>query len=383
MASYYAGVPYNTQLRLSANVSYGAIGDEAAANVTAGITAARAAVARALGTSHEDVAFTKNATEALNLVAHGLPWTRGDEVLISESEHQSSLLPYLRAAEEFGLRLVWIRADECGRVDPADAARLLTPRTRLIALIHVSGLFGTVEPVAAVGSLAARHGVLFAVDAAQSAGRVPVNINTISCDFLTLSGHKALMGPQGIGALVGRHGSLNRLRPSYLGSRCAVIEHRHDGTMKYVLAQSPFHLEAGGINTSAALGLGASVAFLESLGWAAVFDRIQTLGVRLWNALSAIPSVQLYGDQQQATRCGIVSFNVDGRSSSGICEELWANGRVITSPGIHGSSLAVHKIGVSGTVRASVHCYNTEDEIDHFAHVLAAVASRPALSGIT
>jgi cysteine desulfurase/selenocysteine lyase len=361
--------------------SYGVSVAEAAA-VTANISEARAVLARTLGTSPQDVAFTKNATEALNLVALGLPWTPGDEILISETEHQSSLLPYLRVAADFGLRLTWIPADRNGGIDPSDAARLLSKRTRLIALIHTSGLVGSIAPVAAVGALAARHGVLFAVDAAQSAGRIPVDVETIGCDFLTISGHKGLLGPQGIGVLAGRRGSLGRLAPTYLGSRCAVIDHDGDGGMRYTLAESPFHLEAGGINTSGAIGLGRSVAFLERLGWAAVFDRIQFLGARLWQALSATPRVELYGDQRQEPRTGIVSFNMPGRSSYRVCEELWTSGRVIASPGIHGSSLALRKVGVPGTVRASVHCYNTEEDIDRLAHVLAGMVDRPALSEI-
>jgi cysteine desulfurase/selenocysteine lyase len=263
-------------------------------------------------------------------------------------------------------------------VDAADVERRISPRTRVIVMIHVSSLFGSVEPVEAVGGIAARHGVVFAVDASQAVGRIPFDMARINCDFAALSGRKALLGPQGVGVLVGRNGSLRRLRPLVIGSRSAVLEAVGDGEVRHAMAESPHHLEAGALNTGGIIGLGASVTFLEDLGWTAVFARIHALGRALWNAIAAVPRVEVYGDPEHSPRTGIISFNIEGRTSREVCEELWGLDRVITSPGIHGSPLALNKIGVPGTVRASVHCYNTEDEIQRLARGLEAIVTQRA-----
>lgn len=374
MAAYYAGIPFNTQVQLSPTVSYGAVGEEAAA-VTAAVAAGRATVARAVGASARDVAFTKNATEALNLLAQGLPWEAQDEILLSEVEHQSGLLPWVRLAAERGLRLTWVPADASGLIDPADVERRITTRTRLVVMIHVASLLGTIEPAEAVGAIAARHGVAFAVDAAQAAGRVPVDVMRIGCDFLVVSGRKALLGPHGIAALVGRAGSLRRLRPMNLGSRAATVRELPDGGVEYDLADSPFHLEAGAVNAGGVIGLAASVGFLEALGWPKVFARIRNLAEAQWEAVAAVSGVQIYGSSGHSARTGIVSFNIHGRDSYEVCEALWRLQRVVTSPGIHGSPLAVRKLSAAGTVRASVHCFNSQDDIERLARGLKAVAA--------
>jgi cysteine desulfurase/selenocysteine lyase len=372
MADYYRGIPFNAGLRLSPTVSYGGVGEDAEA-VTGGVAAARDEIRRALGGGAGDLAFTKNATEALSLIAEGLPWQAGDEILISEVEHQSGTLPWMRVAAERKLELGWIPTDAAGRVDSADVERRLTRRTRVVALIHVSSLFGTVEPVEAVGELTRRRGVMLVVDGAQAAGRIPVDVGRMGCDFFVASGHKGLLGPQGIGIVIGSPGALAKVRPPAIGSRSAVLD-AHSGALDYALAPAPFHLEAGALNAASVLGLGASVAFLGRLGWAEVFSRIATLGGALWAAIATAPGVEIYGDRADAARTGIVSFNVHGRDSGEVCRTLWRGARVLVSPGIHGSPLALRKLGVTGTVRASVHCYNTEGEIEQLARALAALS---------
>lgn len=378
LAAYHAGIPFNAGVRLSPTVFYGGIGEEADA-VTARVADARETVARALHTAPADIAFTKNGTEGMTAVADGLPWQAGDQVLISEVEHQSGALPWVRLAEERGVELVWIPADGAGRVDARDVEQRIGSRTRAIVLIHVSSLFGTIEPVEPVGALARARGLTFVVDAAQSAGRIPVDVARIGCDFLVASGRKGLLGPQGIGVLAGRDGSLRRLRPLTVGSRSAVF--RDDGRVSYAVADSPFHLEAGAVNASGAIGLGASVGFLESLGWPAFFSRIESLGTRLWDAVAKIPGVTAYGDEEHVRRTGILSFNAVDHLSRDVCEDLWRREQVIVSPGIHGSPLALRKIGVAGTARASVHCWTTEADIDRLARGLRAMTASRATSG--
>jgi cysteine desulfurase/selenocysteine lyase len=338
--------------------------------ITATVARARAALARLIGAEPEEIVFTKNTNEALNLVAAGLPLQAGDEVLLSEVEHQAAALPWMRLADERGIRLAWIPASPEGLVDPADVERRITRATRVIALIHVSSLFGTVEPVGAVGRLAARHGVAYVVDAAQSAGRIPVDVHEIPCDFLALCGRKGPMGPQGISALYGRAEALGRLRPLMVGSRSAIFRETGD----YLLAATPFRFESGVLNTAGAIGLGASLGFLDTVGWPAVFDRLGVLGEALWDAVVACPRVTTYGRRDHVGRTGILSFNVEGLDSRDVCLRLWERERVITSPGIHGSPLALRKIGVPGTVRASVHCFNTEEEIARLARGLHSLA---------
>jgi cysteine desulfurase/selenocysteine lyase len=358
MDAYYRGIPHNAGLRLSTQTYYGGVGDQADA-VTAKVASARAALARLIGARPEEIVFTKNTNEALNLVAGGLPLTTGDEVLLSEVEHQAAALPWIRLARQRGIRLGWIPADAGGLVDPAAVQRRITPATKVIALIHVSSLFGTVEPVEAVGRLARAADITYVVDAAQSVGRLPLDVREIGCHFLALCGRKGPMGPQGISALFGRADMLGRLNPLMVGSRSAVFREGDD----YELAGIPFRFESGVLNTAGAIGLGASLEFLEKTGHSGVFGRIAGLGEALWDAVAACPRVTMYGHREHAARTGILSFNVEGLDSREVCLRLWERERVITSPGIHGSPLALRKIGVPGTVRASVHCFNTEEEI--------------------
>jgi cysteine desulfurase/selenocysteine lyase len=370
MDGYYRGIPHNAGLRLTEQTYYGGVGDDADA-VTAKVAATRAALARMIGAQPHEIVFTKNTSEALNLVAAGLPLGAGEEVLLSEVEHQAAALPWIRLARERGVRLTWIPASREGLVDPADVQRRITAATRVIALIHVSSLFGTVEPVQAVGRMAARHGVTYVVDAAQSVGRIPVDVRDIECDFLALCGRKGPLGPQGISALFGRADYLGRLRPLMVGSRSAVFRENGD----YMLAPIPFRFEAGVLNTAGAIGLGASVEFLEKAGLSGVFGHIAGLGAMLWDAVAACPGVTLYGCRDHVARTGILSFNVEGFDSREVCRRLWERERVITSPGIHGSPLALRKIGAPGTVRASVHCFNTEEQIARLARALRSLTT--------
>lgn len=370
MTTYYAGVPHNAGVELTADVYYGGVG-EFAESVTAQVTRARAEVAALIGARPGEIVFTKNTTEALNLIPSGLPLEAGDEVILSDVEHQAAALPWIRLAGERGIRLSFVQATRQGYVDPDAVEAKVSPATKAIALIHVSSLFGAVEPVEAVGAIARGHGLTFIVDAAQSVGRIPVNVEVIGCDFLALCGRKGPMGPQGIGALYGRAECLARLRPLTIGSRSAVLG--EDGN--YALAPPPFRFEAGALNAAGVIGLGASVAFLRSLGMEVVRRRIEALGAALWAEVSGIERVVCYGDPLHVARTGILSFNVEGLDSREVCRRLWKAERVIVSPGIHGSPMALRKVGARGTVRASVHCFNTCEEIKMLARGLRAVAA--------
>lgn len=356
---YYQGLPLNAGVTLSSDIYYGGLGDEGA-RITTAVGEARSNVAALLHGAPDEIVFTKNTTEALVQVADGLPLTEGDEIVISDVEHQSSYLPWLRAASEKGARIRMVSSGVGGVVGARDVESLMGPRTRAVVVPHVSSLLGTVQPVAEIGQVAKSRGVPLVVDAAQSCGRLPVDVREIGCDYLAFCGHKGMLGAQGISGLWGRKEALGRLRPLTIGSRSTVMERFGD----YAPGPVPYRLESGVINTEGALALGNSVGLLLAWGMDAVSKHIGALSDNLRSALRGVRDVQLYGEDGEDGRTGIVSFNLGVADSKRVAEELFAKDRVVVSPGIHGSAPALLKIGARSTLRASVHCYSNGKDID-------------------
>ncbi len=337
------------------------------------VNEARRIAARAIGaTSEAEVAFTKNTTEAINLVAQGLDWKPGDEIVLTDLEHQSNAIPWMRAAQEHGGRVRFVPADADGMVDPADVRRAMTPAIRLVACTHVSNVFGTIQPVREITQIAHEHRALAFVDAAQSAGRIPVRADEIGCDFVAFCGRKALMGPQGTGFLWGRLELLEKLQPLTTGSRAANVVDEE----RFKVNRPPHKFEAGVLNTSGVIGLGRAIQYVEEIGYNAILTHIRDLTAYMIETLRATPKVIFHGSARLDRQAGIVMWNVEGMDPDQVARELDRIGNVAVASGAQGSLLAIKPKGVTSIVRTSVHYCNTRGDLDALAAALRKIVTR-------
>lgn len=333
---------------------------------------ARCIAAEAVGAASEaEIAFTKNTTEAINLVAQGLDWQPGDEILLTELEHQSNAIPWMRAAQLHGAIVRFVPADADGMVDPAAVGRALTPATRLVACTHVSNVFGTIQPVEEICRLARAHGALAFVDAAQSAGRIPVRVDEIGCDFAAFCGRKSLMGPQGTGFLWGRLPLLEGLEPLQVGSRAANLL----DAGRFRLTRPPHKFEAGLLNTAGVIGLGRAIQYVAEIGYPAILAHIRELTAQMIAALRDIPGVVFHGSGRLDRQAGIVMWSVEGREADQVARELDRIGGVAVASGAQGSLLAIRPKGVTAILRSSVHYFNTPEDVEALGAALRQLLS--------
>lgn len=317
--------------------------------------------------------FVRGATEAINLVARTFGRQvvgPGDEVLVTEMEHHANLVPWQQLCLERGARLrIWpISGRGELRLEALDG--LLTPRTRIVALTHVSNALGTVNPAKLVVEAAHRRGIPVLVDGAQAAPHVALDVQDMGCDFYAFSGHK-VYGPMGIGVLYGKLDLLESMPPWQFGGDMVDTV----GFDKTTFADPPHRFEAGTPNVAGAVGLAAALDFLDGIGLAAVAEhevRLLDLAVRL---LGEIPGVKLIGEPAQ--RAGVVSFAMDGVSLSAldVAARLDAEGIAVRS-GDHCCQPLMRRLGVAGTVRASFAIYNGAGDVERLASAVRAIAAR-------
>jgi cysteine desulfurase/selenocysteine lyase len=337
---------------------------------TASFENARARVARFLNArSADEIVFTRGTTEGVNLVAH--TWgTRnikaGDTILLTEMEHHSNLVPWQMLAERTGAKLefVPVSGDE-GLLELKDLEARLKAGVKLFAFVHISNSLGTVNPVAEMCALARRHGVVTLVDAAQSAGHRPLDVQEIGCDFLVLSGHK-MCGPTGIGALYGRQEILERTPPFHGGGEMIVTVTYQKSTWK----QGPHKFEAGTPNIAGAVGLAAAIDYLESVGRANIAKHDLELGEYAYEKLSSLPGIRLFGPAKN--RAGLVSFLLSDVHAHDVVTLADQQG-VALRGGHHCTQPLMHKLGVESTARASFYMYNTREEVDVLFNVLREI----------
>ncbi|MGD0175373.1 MAG: cysteine desulfurase [Candidatus Bathyarchaeia archaeon] len=356
MSEYYTRFPFN----------YGVGVFKDSIQVTKKLEDARNRVAKFIDARPTEVVFTKNTTEAINIVARGLDWKKNDEVIITSIEHQSNYIPWLQLARDRGVRVKVAKADTSGIIDVGEIERSIKKETKLVSIAHVSNVLGTIENVSEICKIAREHDVICMVDAAQSVGRLEFSVREIQCDFAAICGRKSIGGPQGTGVLFGRDGSLELLRPLETGSRAADLLSDHDFRTK----PSPLKFEAGVLNTAGFLGLGKAVDYLQKLGIGAIRNRIRKLTEYAIDQLRELNDLEIYGPLESNLQAGIISINVKHKGPGYVAKRLDSLGRIAVGSGNHGSLAALETIGVHGTVRLSFHCYNTEKEIDKLAKLL-------------
>jgi cysteine desulfurase/selenocysteine lyase len=330
---------------------------------------ARAKVQGFLNAEHvEEIVFVRGTTEAINLVAqtYGKAQVRaGDEVLISTMEHHSNVVPWQMLCEQTGARLRVAPIDDAGELLLDELERLIGPRTRLVAVTHVSNVLGTINPIRRIVELAHARGVRVLVDGAQAAPHLKVDVRALGCDFYALSGHK-MYGPTGIGVLYGRRELLEAM-PPYQGGGDMILSVSFEKT---VYNKPPYRFEAGTPNMAGAIGLGAAIDFLGELGPEAIAAHEQVVLAYALKALAAVPGLRLIGTA--AEKVGVLSFVLEGIHPHDIGTILDREGVAIRT-GHHCAQPLMNRFGVAATARASLGCYSTELDINALVAGLAKV----------
>ncbi len=332
---------------------------------------ARARLARFIGASRpEELIWTRGTTEAINLVSGswGLDNLReGDEILISTMEHHSNIIPWQLVARRTGAVLKYIEMDDKGRLLLDDLPDLLSGRTRLVAISHVSNALGTVNPVREIVEQAKAAGALVLVDGAQAAPHRRVDVQELGCDFYAFSGHK-MCGPTGIGALWARKELLESMPPYHGGGEMIRIVGREESTW----AEVPHKFEAGTPNIAGAVGIAAAADFLDELGFDAIEQHGRDVISYAIDRLSDIDGIRIFGPTDLNERSGVVSFLMGDAHPHDISTILDSEGIAIRA-GHHCAQLVMQHFGVSATARASFYLYNSRDDVDRLADGLELV----------
>ena len=332
---------------------------------------ARHTVAGFIGASASEVVFTKNATEALNLVAYafgnaatsGPDAARfaigpGDRIVVTEMEHHANLVPWQQLALRTGAELAWIGLTDEGRLDLDSLAQVVDERTKVVAVVHQSNILGTVNPVDLIAARARQVGALVVLDACQSVPHMPFSVDDVDVDFVAFSGHK-MLGPSGIGVLWGRSELLEHLPPFLTGG--SMIEQVFMDHSTF--AAPPQRFEAGTPPISQAVGLAAAVRYLAALDMRAVAAHEHALTEYLLNALAELDGVRVIGPSDAVERGGAVSFVVDGLHPHDVGQVLDDRG-VAVRVGHHCAWPVCRRYGIPATTRASVYVYNDTDDLD-------------------
>jgi len=353
--------------RDNANVHRGI--HELSNRATTAFEAARTRAATFLNArSPEEIIFTRGTTEGINLVADswGVRVKPGDTILLTEMEHHSNIVPWQLLARRTGAKLAFLPVEnDRGLLDLTRLDEWLTDSVKVLSLTHVSNSLGTINPVADICARARKRGIVTLVDAAQSAGHRPVDVQAIGCDFLVLSGHK-MCGPTGIGVLYARQETLEGMEPYQGGGEMILTVEYHQSTWK----TGAHRFEAGTPDISGAVGLHAAMDYLDNIGRDKIAAHDQELGAYAYAQLAKIKGIRLFGPH--IGRAGLVSFLLADVHAHDLVTVADQRG-VALRGGHHCNQPLMHKLGVESTARASFYLYNTTDEIDRFVDVLGEI----------
>ena len=320
--------------------------------------------------SADEIIFTRNTTESLNLAAYsyGLSHLKaGDEILVSVMEHHSNLLPWQMAARQTGASLRFLECEEDGRITQERLDQAFSRHTRLVAIAHVSNVLGCVNPVKEIVSMARKHGAVVVLDAAQSAPHMPIDVRALDVDFLAFSGHK-LMGPMGIGVLYGKRALLEEMPPFLTGGEMIDSVTRTNA----VFAPVPHKFEAGTVNAAGAWGLKAAMDYLKTIGFDEVHRQESALTTAALEGLRQIPHVHVLGSEKPEEHCGILTFTIDGVHPHDVSAILDSDGIAVRA-GHHCAQPLFEYLKVSSATGASLCFYNTQEEIAAFLRSVSGI----------
>lgn len=335
---------------------------------------AREAVRKFIGAEKSnEIIFTRNTTESLNLVAYSYGLSnvkKGDEIVVSIMEHHSDLLPWQMVAKTCGAELKFIECAKDGSIDLEKVKELITSRTKIVAMTQVSNVLGREYPVKEIAKLAHEKGAVMVVDGAQSTPHMRVDVTDLDADFFAFSGHK-LLAPMGIGVLYGKEELLEKMPPFLSGGEMIDSVTRTSA----VYAELPHKFEAGTVNAAGAAGLKAAIDYIEKVGFDYIGEREIALTSRAIEKMKKIPHVNIIGSENADEHTGIVTFTIDNVHPHDISEILAADGIAVRA-GHHCAQPLLTHLGLNSTARASFTFYNTEDEVDKFTDSVATIRER-------
>jgi len=317
--------------------------------------------------SAKEIIFTSGTTEAINLLARSLGDTLkpGDEILISEMEHHSNIVPWQLAAQRTGATLNYIPITETGELDLSDPDLYFKPNTKIVSLTHISNVLGTINPVKKLAEMAHEMGALLIVDGAQGLPHLQVNVQDLECDFYAFSGHK-MLGPTGIGALWGKTELLNEMDPFMGGGEMIETVTMESSTWNEI----PYKFEAGTPNFAQAVGLGAAVDYLKTIGMSTIAEHENTLTAYALNKINQIEGIRIHGSADE--RAGVISFNVDGIHPHDLAQFLNED-NIAIRVGHHCAQPLLSTLGETATARLSFYIYNDESDVDKFYNSLTNI----------
>lgn len=325
---------------------------------------ARQRIADFIGASFEEIIFTRGASSALNLAARiygSAHVEKGDEIIVSDLEHHSSVLPWQQIAREKGATLVYVPLSTSHRISVDAVHSCITERTKVIALTHISNVMGTITPVQEIATLAREKGIITVIDGAQSAPHMPIDVKALNVDFFILSGHK-MLGPTGIGVLYGRYDLLKTLPPLEWGGDMIDEVNRHTATYK----NPPYAFETGTPPIAEAIGLGEAALYLQSIGFNRIIEHEKALRDKAIKGMQALEGITIYNEDSDT---GIITFNLD-RVHPHDAVSYFDEYNIAMRAGHHCAQLMMKHLDVVATLRISFYLYNTQEDVAHFLNAL-------------
>ena len=333
----------------------------------------RAAVAKFINAKRtEEIIFTRNASESLNLIAYTYGMqniNEGDEIVVSIMEHHSNILPWQMVCNTKKAKLVWLECDKETGIIPESEYSKITNKTKIVAITYVSNVLGTQNPVKQIAEIAHKNGAVIVVDGAQAVPHMKVDVQDIDADFLVFSGHK-MLAPMGIGAVYGKIEILEKMNPFLRGGEMIEYVTRDGATF----AEVPHKFEAGTVNASGAVGLKAACEYLSKIGFDFIHETEQSLTKLLFEGMKNIPHVHLIGNPDYSKHSGIVTFTIDDVHPHDIASLLDSE-KIAIRAGHHCAQPLGAYLNVPATARASLYFYNTEDEVKIFLEKIAKIRS--------
>ncbi len=351
-------------LKLEARIG----GYEAAAQEASRCEAVYNSISELIGATPDEVAVVENATVAWDMAFYSLQFGAGDRILTAEAEYAANYIAYLQMARRTGAVVETVPSTESGELDTAALEDMIDEHVKLISITHIPTNGGLVNPGAEIGRIASEYGITYLLDACQTVGQMPIDVEEFGCDILSSTGRKYLRGPRGTGFLYVKKGLLETLEPPMLDLFAATWM----APEQYVLRPDAKRFENWENNYAGRLGLGAAADYALTIGMQPIWQRIDVLATRLRSGLADIGSVQ--SRDIGAERCGIVTFTVGDLSSAAVKDELAARGINVSVSGPSSTLIDALRRDLPPIVRASVHYYNSEEEVDTLLNVLSDIA---------